>query len=567
MRQFILMLSCLYLGACGGQGTGENKSSSNASKISSSILASQNAISRPASSSATSVVTTSSKPQFSSSKPQSSATNSVSKTSAQTSVNSSKNNSSSVASSISTNSRLAAVAHGGNYFGVTEQFNRYYTDPTWTPLRKVYVSATGNGNGQSLTTPSSVEDALSAARPGDLIKFAAGEYNGCFGVDDTHSGTYDQPIALVGERDGQGNPSTKINCCNTGRRACVNIEFANYIAIDSFEFMGGKYGVRIVGGYDTPSHVKGNAILNSYAHDAAGDPFFTGGNDWFAIENNRAERGGAEDGHGIYLSNGSDFNIVRYNETNDNKSSDFQINADPISTCEDEGIAYDDVRCDGDAKQAKGDGVSEYMLVDGNYFHNGRAQGANFTSVRNSVVRNNIFAFYVRHGVSFWQETSNPKLGSSNNIVHHNLFVGTNDKALLQFYANSNHNDVRNNVLMGVSLPSSVNASTILLAASDTTLNNVYGGNMYVGGKLVRMNDDTDVTGNLLPGTDEHVRSDFSSAWSLNFPDNRLGSAESFRPSSTAPWLNLGELLNNSLQDIDGVDRTQPTDLGPWVAP
>jgi len=33
------------------------------------------------------------------------------------------------------------------------------------------------------------------------------------------------------------------------------------------------------------------------------------------------------------------------------------------------------------------------------------------------VIRNNIFGFYPRHGVSFWQETDNPKLGSSDNKI------------------------------------------------------------------------------------------------------------------------------------------------------
>jgi hypothetical protein len=101
-------------------------------------------------------------------------------------------------------------------------------------------------------------------------------------------------------------------------------------------------------------------------------------------------------------------------------SSDFQVNADPGMCCSDEGIAFDDPRCDGSARDGLGQGVSGFMLIENNYFHNGLAQGANFTSTRNSIVRNNIFAFYARHGVSCWQETDNPRLGSSNNSVHHN---------------------------------------------------------------------------------------------------------------------------------------------------
>ena len=81
------------------------------------------------------------------------------------------------------------------------------------------------------------------------------------------------------------------------------------------------------------------------------------------------------------MSNGSDWNIVRGNETYSNPSSDFQINADPLSTCEDEGIPFADPRCDAYAGTGEGGrGASDYFLVDSNYFHHSDGPGANFTS-------------------------------------------------------------------------------------------------------------------------------------------------------------------------------------------
>ena len=85
----------------------------------------------------------------------------------------------------------------------------------------------------------------------------------------------------------------------------------------------------------------------------------------------------AGDGHGIYLSNGSDWNIVRFNETYANVSSDFQINADPASTCKEVGIPFNDPRCDAYAGTGEGgQGASDYFLVDSNYFHHGVGQGS-----------------------------------------------------------------------------------------------------------------------------------------------------------------------------------------------
>jgi len=90
------------------------------------------------------------------------------------------------------------------------------------------------------------------------------------------------------------------------------------------------------------------------------------------LDGNKGYGGGDGDGHGIYLSNGGDWMIARNNEVYDNSNSDFQINAAPLSTCEDEGIVFDDPLCDGSARNGLGQGVSEFVLVENNYFHNGQ---------------------------------------------------------------------------------------------------------------------------------------------------------------------------------------------------
>ncbi len=263
-----------------------------------------------------------------------------------------------------------------------------------------------------------------------------------------------------------------MKCCTSGRQTCFNLEAADYIAVDGFELIGGKYGVRAVGaGYPASEHSRGIAVLNCDGHDQDRDPILSGQADWAVWESNVAHGAKKDDGHGIYLSNGGDWNIVRFNETYGNLSSDFQINADPASTCAEPGIPFDDPRCDAYAGEGEGgQGASDYFLVDGNYFHHGLANGPNFTSVRRSVVRNNIFGPQTRHNVSFWQETDNPKLGSSDNKILHNLFI-TTAKHGVKFEANSTRNEFANNVLLGVQTEGgkvTANPKALLMEVDDT---------------------------------------------------------------------------------------------------
>ena len=382
-----------------------------------------------------------------------------------------------------------AVSRGSTYRGIPERFNRHYTDPSWQPSQLVYVSPSGSGDGLSAAPPASVTAGLAKVTPGTKVLFLKGTYSGCYGLDDSQSGTYDAPVILSGERNTDQSLGVLVNCCTTGRKSCFNLEAASYVAVEGFELVGGDYGVRSVGSdYAAANHQRGVAVLGCDGHGQNKDPFFTGQSDWFVIENVKGHEAGTGDGHGIYLSNGSDFAIARHNELYQNNSSDFQINADPTSTCQDVSVPFTDSRCDGDAKDALGQGVSDYMLVEANFFHHGLAQGANFTSVRHSVVRNNIFALYARHGVSFWQETDNPKLGSSDNLVAHNLFVTSqNGRQAVQFVVDSTRNQFENNVLLGVTISGTTvtaNPSALLMEVDPTVSANIYRHNFYGPGQL-----------------------------------------------------------------------------------
>ncbi len=442
----------------------------------------------------------------------------------------------------------SSLERGEVFFETLERFNRYYTDSTYTSNKMLFVAPNGSGDGTK-SSPMSVDNAFNQALAGTEIRFLSGQYSGCWELAGDHSGSYDAPIVLKAEAD------VEINCCSTGRKSCFNLEYANYIAIDGFHLIGGDYGVRSVGGYATSEHQKGIAILNNHGENQYRDPFFSGGSDWIVVEGNIANGAGSGDGHGIYLSNGSDWMIVRNNNLYNNSSSDFQINADPISTCEEEGIAYDDSRCDGSALDGLGQGVSEFILVENNYFHHSEV-GPNFTSVRNSIIRNNIIGFYNRHNTSFWQESDNPKLGSSNNTVEHNLFIGNNSSHLLQFIHNATNNQVRNNVLLGISGDNhSINNNTLLIEQDSSTQNsNHFESNYLVGGYFEYY----------IPSGTNQQNSNFNTNWFENFPHDKKGDIYGFKPTDNAPFLNLGQLQNTSTQDIAGNSRFNPVDLGPW---
>ena len=356
-------------------------------------------------------------------------------------------------------------------------------------------------------------------------------YAGCFEIKKANSGTYDDPIILYAQRNADGTRGVKINCCSSGRQTCLNFEGANYIAVDGFELEGGKYGVRAVGlGYDADDHQKGIFVLDTEAYNNCADPFFTAASDWAVFEKNLGHHGGTCDGHGMYLSNGSDFNIVRYNELHSNKSSDFQINADPASCCvgANPSVAYSDEICHGLATDGLGRGASDYMHIEGNYFHNGLSQGPNFTSVRHSKVINNIIALYERHGTSFWQETSETALGSSDNIIEKNLFIGKNNRHVVQFVKHSTRNSFKDNIIIGLTLSGNTavsNSSTALVNADGTVADNINENNFYVSGTF----------DNYTPNDQEIRVDEFDSSWFVNFPYDGMGRPGDWKLTDTAP--------------------------------
>ena len=89
--------------------------------------------------------------------------------------------------------------------------------------------------------------------------------------------------------------------------------------------------------------------------------------------------------------------------------------------------------------------------------------------------------------MSFWQETDNPKLGSSENKIVHNLFVTTGRHGRAVQQSTRTRNEFANNVSRGVRINGSTvaaNPAATLMEVDGTVGANTYRGNLYISGKF-----------------------------------------------------------------------------------
>jgi len=184
--------------------------------------------------------------------------------------------------------------------------------------------------------------------------------------------------------------------------------------------------------------------------------------------------------------------------------------------------------------------------------------------VRNSTIKNNIFALPAKHGASFWQETSNPKLGSSNNLVLHNLFITqVNNRQAIGVTNNSTGNQFKNNVVVALSISGttiSANANGQLLDTdSSTVAANTFEHNAWLSGFFG--SDDGAV---YAPNSTELRVTNFDASWFTACPTTVGHDPAAFAPTASAPWLDKGDLLPEVPTDRSGVAREAPVDLGPF---
>ncbi len=301
-------------------------------------------------------------------------------------------------------------------------------------------------------------------------------------------GTASEPIVFYGERKNDGSLDVHFRCSTNGSddmTSCFNIDKSDYIAIDGFILEGGAYGVRSFGEFETGGALtdraerqNGVSILNSRIFDQEEAPIFAATSDWVAIESNVVF---GSTRHGILLTSGSDWNVVRYNEVYGNTEADLRIDGFPKSMCTPWGVSLSNNLCAGSARNGNGQGVSEFFTISQNFLHDGGQYGPNFTSIRNSKISHNIIGPYQGTGTAFWQQTDVADLGSYNNDVLSNLFVG-HTGFLVRFASNVSTSSLfSSNIVLALNRSGSdVNPNFLVLDVSDGNV--VYTNNFYFSG-------------------------------------------------------------------------------------
>jgi len=301
------------------------------------------------------------------------------------------------------------------------------------PLRAAtyYLSPAGSdGNPGTSDRPwKTFQKAASAVRAGDTVIVRDGTYPG--GVALETPGTSARPIVFKA----------------AGTRAIIQGSGGER---DAFEISGYSLGDPWWKGADMYVTLEGITIRNaaragiriSCAHHVTVRKclltqngkwgIFTDYSNYSLLEDNECSYSGEE--HGIYVSNSSDFPVIRDNRVHHNHASGIQINADP---------AMED-----------GDGITSGAVIERNIvYENGEAGGAaiNLASVRSSLIRNNLLYKNKAGGIACWGDGNGPAWGCKNNRFYNNTvyFERSTGRWTISLKEGSSGNRIRNNILCG----------------------------------------------------------------------------------------------------------------------
>ena len=258
-----------------------------------------------------------------------------------------------------------------------------------------YVDAgTGSdttGDGSDGKPWQSIQHAANQVGPGDTVLINPGSYDGGITVDTP--GVEMAPITF------KGNGAGVIIEGSGGERDAFFITEADYIIVDGLTIQhADRAGLRI----SLSNHV---TIRNCTFIDNFRWGIFTDFSDYTLIENN--ESAGAEDEHGIYISNSSDFPTIRNNRLHHNHANGLHMN--------------------GDISQG-GDGIISGAVVEGNIIYEngtGGGSGINMDGVTNSIIRNNLLYNNHASGISLYQIDGGS--GSQNNRILNNTIIMASD--------------------------------------------------------------------------------------------------------------------------------------------
>ena len=232
-----------------------------------------------------------------------------------------------------------------------------------------------------------IQHATQVVAAGDTVLVNPGNYTG--GITVETSGTAGAPITFRAN-----GPGVVINGSG-GDRDAFFITWADYIVVDGLTIQNAtRAGIRI----DNSNHV---TVRNCTLANNTTWGLFTDFSDYTTVEN--CESYGAVEQHGIYISNSSDYPVIRGNRIHNNHDCGLHMNGD-ISM--------------------GGDGIISHALVENNIIYengSGGGSGINMDGVTDSIVRNNLLYNNHASGISLFQIDGGS--GSHDNRVLNNTIV------------------------------------------------------------------------------------------------------------------------------------------------
>ncbi len=263
-----------------------------------------------------------------------------------------------------------------------------------------YVANNGNNNNPGTTAQpwATLQKAVDAVAPGDVIIVRAGIYAGCrIGK----SGTANLPITL--KADSGARPLINSLASTNRHQSLIEVENfdarVSYWIIDGFEISGApRHGVDI-------RNADYITVQNCFSHNngstsVRGDGIFLGFSNHPTLQFNELSFNSE---HGLYHSNSADYPTIRGNRLHHNANAGIHIN--------------------GDLSQG-GDGVISFGLIEKNVIWEngtGGGSGINCDGLSDSVIRNNLLYANRASGISLY--AIDAAAGSSRNQVLHNTII------------------------------------------------------------------------------------------------------------------------------------------------
>jgi len=282
--------------------------------------------------------------------------------------------------------------------------------------RVYYVDSSGSdstGDGSAVRPWATIRFAATQVGTGDTVLINPGAYEG--GIIVKTSGAPHAPIVFRANGEGvivEGSGE---------ERDAFFIEKADYVVVQGLTIQHAeRAGLRI----SQSNHV---TVRDSVFADNGVWGIFTDFSDYTMIEGSLSY--GAVEEHGIYISNSSDYPIIRHNILHHNNGCGLHMNGD-ISM--------------------GGDGIISSGLVEGNIiFENGPGGGSgiNMDGVTDTIVRNNLLYKNHASGISLYQIDGGS--GSQNNLVLNNTIVMAEDGrwGINIAGANDTGNQLLNNII------------------------------------------------------------------------------------------------------------------------